>query len=190
MFTGVPAFMVTRTLVKNAKVLNHATVLDNVKIFGDAHVSENARIENNVRICGKSRVWGESRIYDNAMIYGNADVGGNAEIRGNAEIFGDVIIWTNAKILGDAKVSSKKHFLVIGPIGSRRDFITFFRDKDGEITVNLIANYLTDRNFVGKLDEFLDYVSDVFEDSDKDTLIFSMVAGLAALQIDLTDEQK
>ena len=44
---------------------------------------------------------------------------------------------------------STNHVLVIGPIGSGYDFITFYRDKDNEITVSCGC-------FLGKLDRFLE----------------------------------
>ena len=71
------------------------------------------------------------------------DIGGWIEKEENLSHEGD------AKVYGNAKVFSISHVLVIGPIGSRNDFTTFFRDKDSEITVKCGC-------FLGKIDKFLE----------------------------------
>ena len=99
---------------------------------------------------------------------------GKAWVWGNAEVCGD------AKVCGDAEVFSASHVLVIGAIGSRDDFTTFFRDKDNEITVKCGC-------FIGKIDKFLEKVTQTHGDS-KYALVYRAAVEVARLQIDLSGE--
>ena len=72
---------------------------------------------------------------ENLSHEGKAWVWGNAEVCGDAKVWGNAEVWGNAKVWGNAEVFSASHVLVIGAIGSRNDFTTFYRDKDNEITV-------------------------------------------------------
>ena len=105
---------------------------------------------------------------------GKAWVCGDAEVWGNAKVCGDAEVW------GNAKVFSASHVLVIGAIGSRNDFTTFFRDKDGEITVKCGC-------FLGKIDRFLEKVTSTHGNS-KYALVYRAAVEVAKLQIDLTGE--
>lgn len=100
-------------------------------------------------------------------------------IRAVAE-FGLAEVWGNAKVCGDAEVFSASHVLVIGAIGSRDDFTTFFRDKDNEITVKCGC-------FLGKIDKFLEKVTQTHGDS-KYALVYRAAVEVARLQIDLSGE--
>ena len=99
---------------------------------------------------------------------------GKAWVWGNAEVCGDAKVW------GNAKVFSASHVLVIGAIGSRNDFTTFFRDKDNEITVKCGC-------FLGKIDKFLEKVTQTHGDS-KYALVYRAAVEVARLQIDLSGE--
>nr|UWG04512.1 MAG: transferase hexapeptide protein [Bacteriophage sp.] len=99
---------------------------------------------------------------------------------GKAWVCGDAKVWGNAKVCGDAEVFSASHVLVIGAIGSRNDFTTFFRDKDGEITVKCGC-------FLGKIDRFLEKVASTHGNS-KYALVYRAAVEVAKLQIDLTGE--
>ena len=70
--------------------------------------------------------------------------------------------------------------LVIGSIGSRNDFTTFFRDKDNEITVKCGC-------FLGKIDKFLEKVTQTHGDSNY-ALVYRAAVEVARLQIDLSGE--
>ena len=72
------------------------------------------------------------------------------------------------------------HVLVIGPIGSRSAFTTFFRDKDSEITVSCGC-------FLGKIDKFLEKVAETHGNS-KHALVYRAAVEMAKMQIDLTGE--
>ena len=104
----------------------------------------------------------------------------NLSHEGKAWVCGDAEVWGNAKVCGDAKVFSASHVLVIGAIGSRNDFTTFYRDKDNEITVKCGC-------FLGKIDRFLEKVTQTHGDS-KYALVYRAAVEVAKLQIDLSGE--
>ena len=111
---------------------------------------------------------------ENLSHEGKAWVCGDAEVWGNAEVCGDAKVW------GNAEVFSASHVLVIGAIGSRNDFTTFYRDKDNEITVKCGC-------FLGKIDRFLEKVTQTHGDS-KYALVYRAAVEVAKLQIDLSGE--
>lgn len=112
---------------------------------------------------------------ENLSHEGKAWVYGNAEVYGNAKVYGD------AEVYGDADIFSASHVLVIGAIGSRDDFTTFFRDSDNEITVRCGC-------FLGKIDEFLKKVAKTHKDS-KYAFVYRAAVEVAKLQIDLSLEK-
>lgn len=77
----------------------------------------------------------------------------------------------------NAWVFKTNHYLVIGPIGSRDDYTTFFRSKEGTIKVKCGC-------FRGTTDEFLDKVEKTHSDS-KYTKIYRMATEMALAQIDM-----
>ena len=111
---------------------------------------------------------------ENLSHEGKAWVWGNAEVCGDAKVCGDAEVW------GNAEVFSASHVLVIGAIGSRNDFTTFYRDKDNEITVKCGC-------FLGKIDRFLEKVTQTHGDS-KYALVYRAAVEVAKLQIDLSGE--
>lgn len=104
----------------------------------------------------------------------------NLSHEGKAWVWGNAKVWGNAEVCGDAKVFSASHVLVIGAIGSRNDFTTFYRDKDNEITVKCGC-------FLGKIDRFLEKVTQTHGDS-KYALVYRAAVEVAKLQIDLSGE--
>ena len=111
---------------------------------------------------------------ENLSHEGKAWVCGDAKVWGNAKVCGDAEVW------GNAEVFSASHVLVIGAIGSRDDFTTFFRDKDNEITVKCGC-------FLGKIDKFLEKVTQTHGNS-KYALVYRAAVEVARLQIDLSGE--
>ena len=99
----------------------------------------------------------------------------NLSCDGNAWVYGNAKVCDNARVYGDAEVFLTSHILVVGPIGSRNDFTTFFRDKDGEITVKCGC-------FLGKNDEFLEKVTATHGNS-RHALVYRAAAETAKLQI-------
>lgn len=108
------------------------------------------------------------------------DLGGWIEKEENLSHDGKAWVCGNAKVWGNAEVFSASHVLVIGAIGSRNDFTTFFRDKDGEITVKCGC-------FLGKIDKFLEKVTATHGNS-KYALVYRAAVEVAKLQIDLTEK--
>ena len=108
------------------------------------------------------------------------DLGGWIEKEENLSHEGKAWVCGNAKVCGNAEVFSASHVLVIGAIGSRDDFTTFFRDKDNEITVKCGC-------FLGKIDKFLEKVTQTHGDS-KYALVYRAAVEVARLQIDLLGE--
>lgn len=141
---------------------------------------ENLSHEENAWVYGNAKVYGDAWVCGNAKVYGDAKVCGNAEVYGDAKVYGDAEVCGNAWICGSAKVFSTDHVLVIGAIGSRNDFTTFFRDKDNEITVKCGC-------FLGKIDKFLEKVTQTHKDT-KHTLAYRTAVEVAKLQIDLTEK--
>ena len=114
---------------------------------------------------------GDAWVSENAAVYGDAVVSGNAWVSGNAVVYGNAVVSENAEVF------SVRHVLVIGPIGSRNAFTTFYHDKDNEITVQCGC-------FIGKIDKFLEKVAQTYGDS-KYAQVYRKAVELAKLQIDL-----
>ena len=106
---------------------------------------------------------------------------GKAWVWGNAEVCDDAKVWGNAKVCGDAEVFLASHVLVMGSVGSRNDFTTFFRDKDNEITVKCGC-------FLGKIDKFLEKVTQT-HGNNKYALVYRAAVEVAKLQIELTERK-
>ena len=84
-------------------------------------------------------------------------------------------------VRGDAMVFRTKHYLVVGPIGSRNDYTTFFRSKEGTIKVKCGC-------FMGTTDEFLYKVEKTHGDS-KYAKVYRMATEMALAQIDISDKK-
>ena len=141
---------------------------------------ENLSREGNAWVYGDAKVWGNAKVCGNAEVWGDAEVWGNAKVCGDAKVWGNAEVCGNAKVCGNAEVFSISHVLVIGPIGSRNDFTTFFRDKDSEIAVKCGC-------FLGKIDKFLEKVCETHGDS-KYAIVYRTAAEIAKQQIDLSEE--
>ena len=106
---------------------------------------------------------------------------GKAWVCGDAEVWGNAKVWGNAEVCGDAEVFLASHVLVMGSVGSRNDFTTFFRDKDNEITVKCGC-------FLGKIDKFLEKVTQT-HGNNKYALVYRAAVEVAKLQIELTERK-
>ena len=112
---------------------------------------------------------------ENLSHEGKAWVCGDAKVCGDAEVCGDAKVW------GNAEVFLASHVLVMGSVGSRNDFTTFFRDKDNEITVKCGC-------FLGKIDKFLEKVTQT-HGNNKYALVYRAAVEVAKLQIELTERK-
>ena len=116
----------------------------------------------------------------NAWVYGNAKVGGNAKVCGDAKVFDDAEVCGNAEVCGKAEVFSASHVMVIGAIGSRDDFTTFYRGKDKQIMVKCGC-------FNDIIDSFVDKVTQTHGNA-KYARVYRAAVEAARLQIDLESE--
>lgn len=80
------------------------------------------------------------------------DIGGWIESDSNLSNSGDA--WVG----GNAHINSNKDFIIIGPIGSRSDFTTFFKNVDGIVCVTCGC-------FLGSVDEFIEAVQETHGDN-------------------------
>ena len=94
---------------------------------------------------------------------------GDAWVYGNAEVCG------NARVYGDAEVCDDADYLLIGRIGSRFSFTTFFKNKDKGITVSCGC-------FLGTIAEFRAKVTDT-HGNNKHAKMYNLAADMAELQI-------
>ena len=100
---------------------------------------------------------------------------GDAWVYGNARVYGDAEVYGNARVYGDARVCGNADYLLIGRIGSRFSFTTFFKNKDKGITVSCGC-------FLGTIAEFRAKVTDT-HGNNKHAKIYNLAADMAELQI-------
>lgn len=136
---------------ENLSHFGDAWVSGNGKVFGNAEVSGNAWVSGNTWVSGNGKVCGNAEVCGEAWVSGNAWVFGDTKVSGNAKVFGNAKVSGNTWIFGNAKVSNTRHFFVQGPIGSRNDFVTFYRTKDDTVGVKCGC-------FSGSLQEFVNQV--------------------------------
>ena len=84
---------------------------------------------------------------------GNAWVYGDAWVYGNAQVYGDAQVYGNARVSGNAQVQCCRDYSAASCFGSKNRTTTFFRAKDGGISVRCGC-------FYGTLDEFREKVKE------------------------------
>lgn len=114
---------------------------ENLSHYGNAWVSGNAWVCDNARVSGNAWVSDDARVSGNAWVFGNARVSDDARVFGRAWVFGRALVCGNARVYGNAD------YMIVGPIGSRNAFTTFYRRRDG-ITMVVCGC------FHGTIDEF------------------------------------
>ena len=160
----------------NAEVYDDASVYGDARIYGDARVCGNARVSGNALVYGNARVGGNALVYGNARVLDNTSVYGNVEVYGNARVCGNAEVYGNARVCGNAEVFRTEHYLVMGPIGSRNAFTTFFRTKDRKIKVVCGC-------FFGTIDEFLAKVKQTHGNS-KHAKVYQVAVEVALSQLE------
>ena len=148
----------------------------NIDQDGNAWVDNNAMVVGNARVRDDAMVVGNARVRDDALVVGNALVSGNAWVSGNAVVGG------NAWVSGNARVSKSDHIIVIGPIGSRNDYTTFFRSNDNDIIVKCGC-------FRGNLSKFLEKVNETHGDN-KYAAEYRAAIEIAKRHIDLSEGEE
>lgn len=110
------------------------------------------------------------------------DIGGwiekeeNLSHDGSAWVYGDAEVHGNAKVYGDAEVYSVNHIFSIGPVGSRNEYTTFYRNKNEKIEVRCGC-------FNGIIEEFLEKVAETHGEN-KHASVYRAAAEIAKLQIE------
>lgn len=162
-----------------------------VRDFGDIKAGDiggwieregNLSYDGDCWVYNNAWVYGNARVHGNARVYGNARVRGNARVNGNARVCGIALVHGNARVCGNAEVITCRHIFVIGPIGSRDDYTTFFRSADNKI-------YVSCGCFNGDIDEFLKKVKATHEDN-KFAREYRMAAELAKVVIELEESEE
>ena len=123
--------------------------------------------------------WGKKLFRIKALIsFGSVEAGklggyvekeDNLAQDGDAQVYGDAWVYGNARVCGDAD------YLLIGRIGSRFSFTTFFKNKDKGITVSCGC-------FLGTIAEFRAKVTDT-HGNNKHAKMYNLAADMAELQI-------
>ena len=131
----------------NAQVFGNARVYGNAQVFGNARVYGDAKVFGNAKVCGDAWVCGDAKVFGNAQVYGDAQVCGDAWVCGNARVYGD------AKVFGNAWVQNCRDYSATSCFGSKNRTTTFFRTKDGGISVRCRCFYGTLREFREKVKE-------------------------------------
>ena len=134
---------------ENATIKHNAVVTDDAQVYGHASVQNNAKIligakvSNYAYIGGRAVIGGYTEVHGNAIIIGDSIVADHAQIaactilNSNAFVGGDTrIFYGNAVIRKDASITCNNDIITVGPIGSRNDYTTFYRNKHGGISVS------------------------------------------------------
>lgn len=109
---------------------------------------------------------------------GDAWVAGNALVTGNARVAGNAWVAENAWVAGNAWVTGNAHYLVVSPIGSRDDTLTFARSKSETIYAKVGC-------FFGSISKFREKVQETHGES-KHAKAYLLAADLAEIRIDTT----
>lgn len=138
---------------------------NNLDQSGDAWVYGDAQVSGNARVFGNALVYGDARVYGDAQVFGDAQVSGDARVYGNAWVYGDAWVFGNAWVYGDARVygdawvygnawvQNCRDYSATSCFGSENRTTTFFRTKDGGISVRCGCFYGTLREFREKVKE-------------------------------------
>ena len=149
---------------EKAQVYGDAVVGEKAQVYGDACICGNARVYENAWVLGNTcvygdaQVYGEARVYENAWVFGNtqvcdyAHVYGAAMVSGTTQVCGYAQVDGNARILQNGVINSTQDYLVIGPMGSRDSYTTFYKTQTGICVCCGCFN--------GSIDEFLKKVKE------------------------------
>lgn len=156
--------------VYNSAIVGESSLVKGcAKVFQHALVDGNAYVGDYAQIYGSSYISGDTMIFDHAKIRGSTGIFGIVRIHGHTEIIGDLLrISGNARIW-DGYIQSSKDYLVVGPIGSRNDYTTFYRTKTGSIFVKCGC-------FSGSLYNFEQAVQKQHEGTEFETEYMSAIA--------------
>ena len=112
-----------------------------------SQVSDEAWVSDEARVSGEAWVSGKAQVSGEAWVSGKAQVSGEAQVSGKAWVSG------KAQVRGSLKLEKTSEYMVIGPIGSRSDWLTIATD------------YAAVGCFTGTWDQFLSAVASTHEDN-------------------------
>ena len=142
--------------------------------------SGNAWVSGDAMVSGNAWVLGDAWMHGNAQASGNARVSSSVQVSGNALVSGDAHVYSNTMVYGNAEIVKDTHYFVVGPIGSRDWFTTFFRTKDKKIFVSCGC-------FKGDIQEFEDAVKKTHGGTKHEKAYLAAIE-LAKLQIEDVSE--
>ena len=129
--------------------------------FGDVEEGELGGFvekEENLDHSGDAWVSGNAWVYGNARVSGDAQVSGNAWVYGNAWVSGNAWVYGNVRVSGDAQVYGNKDYSCARGFGRFGRNTTFFKTKDGSVTVSCGC-------FSGTIKEFREKVKETHKDT-------------------------
>ena len=106
-------------------------VQDTASVDETAYVGPDAEVYGNAQVCGNARVFGNARVSGTAQVSETAQVSGTARVSETARVSGAAEVSGNARVFGAAWVSTSRHVLTVGPIGSEDQTLTLFRTETG-----------------------------------------------------------
>ena len=119
----------------------------------------------------------KSWVFDHAWVYGDASVCGNAWVHGDACVYGNAKVYGNVRVFSDAKIAKTTEIFLAGPIGSRNDFTTFYKNKNDGISVKCGC-------FNGSIDDFENTVKENHNGTKHEKTYLKLIE-LAKIQIEI-----
>lgn len=133
-YVGEHAQVTDRATVSSvARVVGHALIRGDADVSGYANIDGHAWVEGHSTISCNAYVGERAHVYAHAYVgsaskvKGNAHVGGYSSLGGNACVDGNAVIVGSACLQTGAVINSSRDYLVVGPIGSRAAYTTFYR---------------------------------------------------------------
>jgi len=109
---------------QGAKIFGNATIRDDATVSGVASVSGFADVRDYAIVRDCAIVGDAATISDSAVVMDGAKIFGSCRVRGRGTIGGLVYICSQAKFEGEYNIKRENDYIIIGPIGSRGDFLT------------------------------------------------------------------
>lgn len=116
-----------------AKVHGYAAVRDYAEVFEYAVVADHANVRHESVISGNTVIFGQANIQDKSIVKGSSAISDNVLLLGTTTVI-DSNVGGRARIL-DGYISPTQSYLTIGPLGSRRDTLTAYKNTEGTIVV-------------------------------------------------------
>ena len=152
-------------IIKALKSFSNVTIGDiggyvsgehNLSHDGDCWIYNNAEVYNYAQVYDDARISDSAQVYDHARVYNDAKVSDFARVYGSSQVSGFARIYGNARIYSGS-IQDTTDYMLIGPIGSRNGYTTFFKDED-KIMVSCGC-------FEGTIQEFEDKVKETHQNN-------------------------